>query len=101
MGIITPTFRNEKHFTASVRKTARQLGWLTYHTYNSQRSDPGFPDFVLLRGKKLIFAELKMPKGRLSKFQKEWGTALTKSGQQYYLWRPKDWDDILTVLQSQ
>lgn len=96
-----PHFKNEKHFTSSVKKAARQFGWLPYHTLRSKGSDPGFPDLVLVhRGRKLvIWAELKMPKGKLTEHQKTWREYLLDTGQEYYLWYPKDWDFILTLLQ--
>ena len=93
-----PYWKNEKAFTASVKKAAKQFGWLPYHTFNSKRSDPGFPDLVLVRGSELIFAELKMPKGRISEHQRNWAAKLTEAGQRIYLWRPADWDNILEVL---
>lgn len=93
-------FKNEKDFTNSVRKAARQLGWLEYHTYSSLKSAFGFPDLVLAKpGQMVIFAELKMPKGRMSRYQEEWEKVLRASaGCQYYLWRPDDWDTIIEIL---
>lgn len=95
-------FRNEKHFTQSVRKVARQLGWMEYHTYSSLKSTPGFPDLVLAKpNKMIIFAELKMPNGKMTDYQKQWEQVLRASaGCQYFLWKPKDWDFIIEFLQG-
>ena len=57
---------------AQVRQAAAHGGWLAYHTYSSKRSDPGFPDLVLLRGSVLLFVELKSIHGRVSPAQAEW-----------------------------
>ena len=103
-----PYFKNERHFTASVRKAARQLGWMEYHTGHTpnnnfaNRTSPGFPDLVLVKpGKKVIFAELKMPKGKLTEAQIAWGNVLRRSHSiRYFVWRPDDWDIILEVLQQ-
>lgn len=100
-------FKNEYHFTQSIRKAAQQLGWLEYHTCHTpdkkylNKTSPGFPDLVLTKNGIVIFAELKMPKGKLTIAQKEWAKALRKSeGVKYYLWRPDDWDFILEILNS-
>lgn len=50
---------SEAAFQRQVVNLAEFYGWLIYHTHNSQRSAPGFPDLTLARGPELIFAELK------------------------------------------
>jgi len=42
---------------------------------------------------------LKADKGRLSPEQKEWIEDLREVGQEVYLWRPSDWDDIQGILE--
>jgi len=71
---------------------ARLCGWLVYHTFNSSKSDPGFPDLVLVRDGRIVYAELKTEKGRLTKHQRDWLKALDDAGQEVYVWRPSDWD---------
>lgn len=53
------TAQSEDDFARALRDLAERLGWLTYHTHRSDRSEPGFPDEVMVRGSRLIFAELK------------------------------------------
>ena len=95
---------SEKEFQAQVVSLARTLGWMTYHTFNSQRSNPGFPDLVMVRGERVVFAELKSEKGRVSEAQKEWLAALNVladvpgSPVKVWMWRPSDWDDIVQTL---
>jgi hypothetical protein len=70
------------------------LGWLAYHTHDSRRSQPGFPDLVLVHDKqrRLIFAELKAELGSLSRAQRQWGRHLLDAGHgEYHVWRPSDW----------
>jgi len=89
----------EKDFQQMVLNVARPCGWLAYHTYDSRRSDPGFPDLTLVRGERLLFAELKTVKGRLSDTQEHWLALLTKVPcTEVYLWRPTDWDAIVETL---
>ena len=74
------------------------FGWMCYHTYDSRRSEPGFPDLVLVRDKVVMFRELKTDKGRLTTAQKNWGDKLTEAGSDYAVWRPKDIDEIVKEL---
>jgi len=89
----------EKEFLQQVRELASLCGWLVYHTYDSRRSPEGFPDLVLVRGDKVIFAELKSEKGRVRPEQRMWLDALEKVRRsEACLWRPNDWDRIVEVL---
>ena len=104
--ILTNQVKTEKDFTSRVRVEAESAGWqLVYHTWNSKHSAAGFPDLVMVKGKRLIFAELKMnlphkPKGKLSSHQKEWldGLAQVPGIEVYTWWYPDDVDEILDVL---
>lgn len=58
----------------------------------------GFPDLCLVRGKRLLFVELKGEKGRLSEGQDDWLAALEETGVECYVWKPADWDDVERVL---
>ncbi len=85
---------------ALVVELAQLRGWLVYHTHDSRRSAPGFPDLVLslARPPRLIFAELKTDHGRLTPDQVEWMSRLGAVGVETYLWRPQDFDAITEVL---
>ena len=88
----------EKDFEQQVHDLARRLGWKYYHTYRSKFSEPGFPDCVMVRGKRIIFAELKSENGKVSGAQQEWLEALSNV-KPTYLWRPSDFDtEIMEVL---
>lgn len=78
-----------------VRQLSLALGALFYHTHDSRRSDPGFPDCVILfPGGRLIFAELKTQRGKESKAQREWIDRLVWSeDREVYVWRPSLWLD--------
>lgn len=86
---------SEAAFQTQVTQLAGFYGWRTYHTHDSRRSTPGFPDLVLVRGPELIFAELKTEKGRVRPEQADWIAALNAVPTvDTYLWRPSDFDDI-------
>ena len=91
---------SEKQLQAIVLKYARLHNWLAYHTFDSRRSAPGFPDLCMVRSGRLVFAELKRWRGRLTSAQEAWGARLVKTDAEYYVWYPGDWHsgDIEEVL---
>ena len=93
-------FKSEADFQWWLRKRALEFGWLYHHNYDSRRSDPGFPDTVMVRGDRIIFAELKTPKGKLSGPQTTWLEALGDVDVESYVWRYDNVDEILDILQS-
>lgn len=85
----------EAHFQTQVVNLAALYGWnLRYHTYDSRRSAPGFPDLVLVRPPEILFWEVKSESGRIRPEQKEWIAALTACGLEAAILRPSDFDDI-------
>ena len=85
---------------AQVIETAQWLGYMAFHVYDSRRCRAGFPDLVLLRANRIIYAELKTERGRLSPDQRVWLDALTEAGCYCYLWRPSDVDEVIRILES-
>lgn len=88
---------NERSFQIAVLELAALHGWLCYHTHDSRRSQPGFPDLVLVRDS-VVFAELKTETGRVSAAQANWQKRLEDAGAEHHLWRPSDWDAIVARL---
>lgn len=85
----------ERDFQRQLKAAAARAGWLYYHVANSKRSEPGFPDTVLVKGSTVLFAELKMPWGVLSPAQRIWGDALSKVERvEYHVWVPDDFAEI-------
>jgi len=77
---------------------ARQFGWAVYHTHDSRRSVAGFPDIIALRDGRMVVAELKSEKGRLSQPQKEWLDLFRAIPEaEVFVWRPSDCDQIAEV----
>lgn len=105
--------QSEAAFQQALTNMATAFGWRWYHTHRSDRSPPGFPDLVLVRGPRLIFAELKAEKGVVSGAQQEWLDALAmvaaeiacaidqpglKVGLEVHVWRPDDWAELEAAL---
>ena len=70
---------SEADLERQVRGIARDLRVLVYHTFDSRRSEPGFPDLVCV-GRGVLYRELKRENGRLTTAQKCWLAALTEAG---------------------
>lgn len=79
------------HFRAA--RTAH--GWRTAVSADGK----GFPDLVLVRGNRLIFAELKRDGEVPTPEQEQWFKALRGTQAEVYLWEPRDWELIRGVLQ--
>ena len=88
----------EAQFQTWVSRIARQAGWMVYHTKLSWGSTKGFPDLVLLRAGRLIFAELKSDHGCASPEQERWLAELRATGAEVYLWRPAQVEDVFRCL---
>jgi hypothetical protein len=87
---LTARQMTERALQDAVVELASRLGWLTYHTHDSRRSQPGFPDLVLVHEpwRRLLVVELKREKGRLSPAQRVWLDALAAAGVTTAVWRP-------------
>ena len=98
----------EKDFLRAVVHRAKAHGWKTAHFGSTVRvvkrrdgngyqtipdkGATGFPDLVLTREKRLVFAELKAGRGTMAESQYEWFNALKDAGAEIYIWREKhDW----------
>ena len=86
----------EADLMATVVQAARYLGYAVYHTADSRRSQPGFPDLTLVRDGRLVFLELKTEKGRVRPEQEIWLEMLAEvPGVVARVVRPADLDEII------
>lgn len=81
----------EAQFQSQVLALIRAMGLAAYHTHDSRRSEPGFPDLVIVGMNGVLYRELKTAKGRVSPDQKYWIYALNAAGEDAGIWRPSDW----------
>ena len=91
--ITIPPVVSEKAFMTAVIRLAKEHAWLVYHTHDSRKSFPGYPDLTLAKpGKPVIFSELKVPGGALTLQQHAWLEALTLAeGKEVHLGQPEHW----------
>ena len=89
----------ESVLQTQVLALARLYNWRAYHTFDSRRSPPGYPDLHLVRGTRQVFAELKTQRGRLTRDQCEWLEALRAiPTNECFVWRPSDVPQIAAIL---
>lgn len=100
----------EREFQKTVIDLAHIYGWLVAHFRTAlsqkghwmtpvQADGAGFPDLCMVKGERMIFAELKADKGKLSEKQERWMHALRFVPQvEVYVWRPTDFTYIEEIL---
>ena len=91
----------EADFQGLVLDVAETFGWEVFHDGDSRRSNAGFPDLVLVKDGRIIFAELKREKNSYpSKPQMNWLALLGQAAGDNVmavLWRPSsNWQGILS-----
>ena len=105
---------SEKEWTKTVIDLAHAYKWRVAHFRPAltkkgwrtpvQADGAGFPDLVLVRGDRLIFAELKTGKGKVTPEQWDWYIALCsvayrrEANIQAEIWRPRDFDEVQGIL---
>lgn len=99
----------EREFMAQVTQLAEIRGWswahfrpaMTAKGWRTPVSGPlgkGWPDLVLVRGKQILFAELKRDGAKETPEQRHvlnlLAEAHPEAGNGIVVWRPRDWDRI-------
>lgn len=82
---------SEAEFQSLVLEAVRRLGLQAYHTHDSRRSQPGFPDLVIVGDRGILFRELKTEVGVVSADQRYWVEILRGGGADVEVWRPNMW----------
>lgn len=101
----------EAQFQAQVEQLATMHGWAWMHMDKALNDrgrwrtpvrgglGPGFPDLLLVKGERIIFAELKRQGSKPTGLQDEVLTTLSQvKCAEVYVWRPADWPLILECL---
>ncbi len=89
---------SEKQFREQIRDLCKVFGWKFHFTWLAIHSPKGFPDLVLRRPPRIIFAEIKTEKGIITPSQQEWYDDLIACGQEAFIWRPSQFDEIAKIL---
>jgi hypothetical protein len=101
----------EDDLLTGIVDAALVFGWHVHHVRRSdkarQMGQAGFPDLVLAKDGRIIFAELKAAKGQLDTDQFGWLLALRGQNTErlpgqplVVVWRPADYDDAIELLRG-
>ncbi len=92
--------QTEAQFQMAVVDLARALGWEPVHFRQMVGNPAGYPDLTIIRGERVILAELKRENGKVSQRQQEWIDRMAAVGTTIYVWRPSDWESIEAALKG-
>ena len=102
----------EDDFKDTILRYAHLRHWMVHHDRPARtkdgwrtaiQGDKGFPDVLLVRGHRMVVAELKSENGRVTAEQEEWLAAFRDVSDaaphvRAYVWRPSDWPEIEETL---
>lgn len=89
---------SEKAWQAFVVECAQLNDWWVHHHFDSRRSEPGWPDLVLIRPPELLIVELKREGGKVTAAQGRVLTMLEQCHVDVAVWRPVDEPEVLERL---
>lgn len=95
----------ERDLERGVLDIARLYGWRVVHfrparTVTGWRTPVaadgiGWPDLFMVRGSRIVGAELKSDAGKLTRYQTAWLEALGDAGVETHVWRPSDYPEAI------
>jgi len=72
------------------------MGWFNFPILQGIASYKGIPDRIAIKEGRILFLEIKIPKGKLSKWQQEFQTNIDNAGGEYYV--VHNLDELIKVL---
>ena len=89
---------------------AKKTGWRYWHDSSRKKNRKGWPDLVLLRGGRMVVAELKRQQYKPNESQQAWLDAFSAVAEaasaqgadiiSVHVWRPSDWpENIVRILE--
>lgn len=95
-GVVRGT-QSEALLQAHLEQFAALHGWVCWHDWDSRRNAAGLPDLLLIR-ERVVWIEVKSAKGRMRTAQIRFIEALRDAGQEVYVARPENVEEIEGVL---
>ena len=94
---------SERDFQRRYVEALRNLAFLVEHHYDSRFSDPGTkgaPDLKIVGHGVFFVAEMKRELGALKPEQKEYRVQYQLAGIQHFVYRPSDWEIMMTYVEQ-
>ena len=93
----------EADLREQIRDLCKLFGWRFLFTWTSIHSPKGMLDLFLINAeqKRVIFAELKSEKGKMTPEQQQVFDELKACGQEVYVWKPHDIENIARLLKQE
>lgn len=89
----------ERDLSEQLRQLFALYGWRVYHTHDSRHSAAGFPDWIALKGPRLVVVELKREGQHPTIEQAAWLEDFKRvPGVEVYVWRPSDLEFAVAIL---
>lgn len=90
--------QSENSWLERVIAIAEENDWLVDHVFeqrsHAKRTSKGFPDITAVRGKRIVYIELKSHKGKVTPDQIAWLDRLAAAHLEVYIARPCDRDGV-------
>jgi len=90
----------EKIFMQTVLDVCRIHGYAAFHTYDSRRTQAGFPDLEIIGHGRIFHRELKLDHGHTTPEQDACIDLINRNGGDAKVWRPAMWPEIISDLRA-
>ena len=77
----------EKEIQNEIRRYLQIRGWYVIRIQQGMGAHKGLSDLIAVKGGRVVFAEIKTPRGRLSEYQREFERELAAHGGEYVVLR--------------
>lgn len=77
----------EKEIQNDIRRYLQLRGWYVIRIQQGMGAHKGLSDLIAVKDGRVVFAEIKTPRGRLSEYQREFEQALAAHGGEYAVLR--------------
>ena len=89
-----------RQWEATIEDLLTRLGWTWMHIRDARRqATTGWPDYLAVRGRRLLAIELKSGEATPTPAQRLWLERLATAGVETYVFRPTDLPEAERILQ--
>jgi hypothetical protein len=82
---LKPKSISENDIKRQIKEYLDLRGWWNFPILQSLGAYPGLPDRIAIRDGRILFLEIKRPKGKLSEHQKKFQENMKRENAEYYV----------------